>query len=233
MPKKIKIVTKKEKKPDEFISTSSLIIGYVKNHYQTVARSAIAVGIAMVIVTGWFYYSRGREKEAALLFLQVQQLYQKGETKEQSAAERYRISLGKFEDIINRHKGTSAALNALFYKGECLYRLKEYNKATENYEQFINQSRKGNYLRGFAFEGLGYCHEAQGDYTQALNYFEKAVGEGEAMLRESGYLSIARCYEALNDRVRALEFYKKVADTQEASLPVVELAQDKIKALKD
>ena len=98
--------------------------------------------------------------------------------------------------------------------------------------KFINKSRKGNYLRSFAFEGLGYCYEGKGDYEQALSFFKKSVDEGATHVRDLTYLDIARCYEALDDKANALEFYKKFTDEQDDSI-FSKLAQEKIELLEN
>ena len=233
MPRKIKVSKKKVKEPDEFISTSSLIINYVKNNYRNIIPVAAVVLIVAIITVGWFYYSSKREKEAAHLFYQSKQLYNSSKNIQnnyQSVVERYRLSLGKFEDIRNEYSGTSSAIESLFYIGDCHYNLREYDKAVDNYEQFLNISRKGNYLRYFAFEGLGYCYEEKGDYEKALEHFTKSMEEGGIDIKELAYLNIARCYEALNNKAKALEFYKKLIDDQNNSI-FSELVQNKVEIL--
>ena len=235
MPRKRRVIKKKVKEPDEFISTSSLIIGYVRNNSQLVIQIAVVVLIISFLTYGWIYYTREKKKEASLLFYQSEQFYKSdrySHTANQPVEERYSVALRKFEDIMKKYSGTSSALKALFYIGECYYHLRDYDKAIDYYTQFINRSRKGDYLACFAFEGLGYCYEEKGVYEQALEYFKKSMEASEVDIEELHYLNIARCYEALNDKAHALQFYKKVIDDKSNSI-FSELAQDKVRALKD
>jgi len=235
MSKRRRIIRKKIKEPDEFISTSSLIIGYVRNNYRNIIPIAILVLIISSLTYGWIYYNRGKEKEASYLFSQSRQFYQSRkytQTANQPVEELSRLALGKFEDVMKKYSGTSSAIKALFYIGDCYYRLRDYDKAIEYYERFINRSKKGHYLIGFAFEGLGYCYEEKEDYKQALKYFKKSMEESDIGVKKLNYLNIARCYGALNDRANALQFYKKVIDNQSDSI-FSELAQDKAEALKN
>ena len=236
MPKKRRVIKKKTKEPDEFISTSDLIIRYVREHSRNVIRIALGVVVVVLIAYGWIYSIREKEKESLISFAQAEQLYKAGMSTQsdyQSVEEQYRLALGEFEDIVKKYKGTSSALKAIFYTADCSYRLKDYDKAIEYYTQVINRSGKGDYLRYFAFEGLGYCYEEKGDYEQALKHFEKSMEETYGSdLKELVYLNMARNYEALNDRENALQYYKKIIDNQEDSL-FSELAQDKISALKN
>lgn len=232
MPKKRRVIKKKIKEPDEFISTSGLIIRYVRNNSRNVIRMVVVVIIVSFVTYGWFYYSREKEQEASHLFYRTEQLYQRGQSN-QTAEERYQVVLGKFENIMAKYKGTSSAIKALFYIGDCYYHLRDYDKAIDYYRQFINRSSKGDYLRCFAFEGLGYCYEERGDYEQALKHFKNSMeGTDSSNIKELEYLNLARSYEALNDSKSALQFYKKLIDNQGDSL-FLELAKDKVNALKN
>lgn len=232
MPKRIRVIKKKVKEPDEFISTSGLIIRYVRSNYRNVIRIVVVVLIISFITYGWFYSKREKEKEASHLFYQTEQLYKRGKGN-QTAKERYQVALGKFENIVKKYKGTSSALRALFYLGDCYYRLRDYDKAIDYYEQFINKSSKDDFLRCFAYEGLGYCYEEKGEYEQALKHFKKSMEETDGNnIKELEYLNLARNYEALSDNASALQFYKKVIDNQGDSL-FSELAQDKVAALEN
>ena len=233
MPRKIKVPKKKANEPDEFISTSSVVVEYVKNNYRTLMSGA-AIGLVLfLIVFGWLYYTRGKEKEAVNLYNQAKRIYQSGpriQKENQPRGEVYRTSLEKFEEVYNNYPNTASATAASLYLGDCYYHLKEYDKAIEYYMHFIDTSEKSDYLRCFAFEGLGYCYEEQGNYQKALEYYQESIKESAGAIKELLYLNVARCYEALQDKTNALEFYKKAVDGQSNSL-FATLARDKIALL--
>jgi len=234
MPKRRRIVRKKIKEPDEFISTSSIIIGYIKDNYRSIIPLMLLVLIISFLSYGWIYYSREKEKDASHLLYQSERFYQSikyNQTNNKSVKETYHLAIAKFEDIIKRYSGTRSAIGALFYIGDCYYHLRDYDKAIDYYKQFIKSSGKDDYLVCFAFEGLGYCYEGKKDYQKALEFFKKSMGEGKFDIKELQYLNIARCYEALNDKASALKVYKKVINNQSDSI-FSELAQDKVRTLK-
>ena len=235
MPRKIKISRKKIDEPDEFVSTSSFVIDYVKNNYRNIIPVAVVILVIVIVAIGWFYYNKERAREASSLFYRSKQMYnasQNTQSNDQSVEEKYRLSLGKFEDIRNNYSGTSSAIEASFYIGDCYYHLREYDKAIDYYNQFLNNSGKGDYLRYFAFEGLGYCYEEKGNYEKALENFKQSMEEGDIDIKELAFMNIARCYEALNDKANALEFYQKLSEDQSNSI-FSGLVQDKIEALKN
>ena len=234
MPKKIRITKKTVKEPDEFVSVSGMAAEYIRNNYRNIVPMAVIVVVIALIATAWTYYSRGREKDAVLLFNQSRQFYLSGSKApdQQPVAERYQKALEQFENVTKKYSGTSSAIKSLIYMGDCSYHLGKYDQAIEYYTTFINKSEKGNYLRRSVLESLGYCYEGKGNYEQALNYFKQSLDEGTAGTHELTYLDIARCYEALNDREHALEFYKKYTDSQSGSI-FSALAQERIEALKN
>ena len=235
MPRKIKVTKKKINEPDEFISTSSMIVEYIKNNYRILMSGAIVVLVLFLMLFGWFYYTRGKEKEAVTLYNQAKRIYQSGTPDQQDTqprGDRYRSAQEKFEAVYTKYSGTASATAASLYLGDCSYHLQEYDKAIDYYKHFIDTSEKSNYLRCFAFEGLGYCYEEKGDYQKALDYYQESIKESAGAIKELLYLNVARSYEALDDRTNALAFYKKAVEGQGNSL-FLTLARDKVALLKD
>jgi len=233
MPRKIKVAKKKANEPDEFISTSSVVVSYVKNNYRVLMGGAFIGLFLLLILLGWLSYTRGKEKEAVNLYNQAKRIYQSGtgiQKENQPRGEVYRPALEKFEEVYNNYSDTASATAAALYMGDCYYHLKDYDKAIDYYTHFIDTSEKSDYLRCFAFEGLGYCYEEKGNYQKALDYYQKSLQETAGGIKELFYLNVARCYEALEDRTNALEFYKKAVDSRGTSL-FLTLARDKIALL--
>ena len=235
MPRKIKVVKQKATEPDEFISTSSMVLGYIKSNYVTIGSAVAVLLVIAIIIFGLSYYSREREQEALGLFNQAKQMYQQGttvQTNQQAPTPLYSQALAKFKEVVENYSHATSATTSLLYMGDCSYHLQDYDNAIDHYMRFINTSDKDDYLRQFAFEGLGYCYEEKGDFEKALDYFKQSLNEGNCAIENLLYLNIARCYEALKDNTSALEYYKK-AGGDESNSPFFTLAQEKVAALKN
>ena len=79
------------------------------------------------------------------------------------------------------------------WRGKAYYKLKEYNKAIEDYnkELEVNPSDGVAYrFRGFAYERLGEYEKAITDYNKSLQYFKS----------EYTYADLAYAYEKLGDK---------------------------------
>ena len=235
MPRKIKVVKQKATEPDEFISTSSIVLDYIKNNYVTIGGAIAVLLVVVIIIFGLASYNREREQEALDLFNQAKQIYQQsttGPTNRQPPTPLYSQALEKFKEVVENYSHATSATASLLYMGDCYYHLKDYDNAIDHYMRFIDTADKVDYLRQFAFEGLGYCYEEKGDYEKALDYFKRSLNEDNCAIEKLLYLNIAGCYEALNDNASALEYYKKTGG-DESNSPFFTLARDKVAALKN
>jgi len=232
MPRKIKVMRKDVKEPDEFISTSSLVFAYLRNNYRMLAPVAGAVVLLVLITIGWYYYRAGKERAARNDLNQAVTIYHLTASAQanQPPDQRHREALERFNALAESYPGTASAVQALFYLGESSYHVKEYDKAIDYYTRFIDQSGTGNYLQCFALEGLGYCYEEKADYLKALDFYKRALEMQNNAVADLLNLAIARCYEALDDRANALDHYKKVTTDTSASL-LLTIARDRITAL--
>lgn len=232
MPRKIKVQRKGVTEPDEFISTSSRAMAYMRKNYRMLVPVAGAVLVLLLIIVVWYYYRAGRERVARESFNQAVALYQAEEQAEaeKPSDQRYREALTRFISLEENYRGTESGVKALFYMGESSYHLREYDKAIDCYTRFLSRSRAGNYLRYFAYEGLGYCHEEKQDYAKAIGYYQQALQEQSATMPDLLYSAIARCYESLNDTAKALEYYKRVTGDTKGSV-LLSIAADRMTAL--
>jgi tetratricopeptide (TPR) repeat protein len=232
MPRKIKVQRKGVTEPDEFISTTSRATAYVRKNYRLLAPVAGAVLVLVLITVIWSYYRAGRDRAARESFNQAIALYQtegRGGT-ENPSDQTYREALTRFTALADSYGSTESGVAALFYLGESAYHLLDYDKAIDYYNRFISRSRPGNYVRCFAYEGLGYCYEEKQDYAKAVDCYKRAIAEPSPAVPDLLYSAVARCYEALNDKATALDYYKKItADTSGSVL--LTIAGDRMRAL--
>jgi tetratricopeptide (TPR) repeat protein len=90
---------------------------------------------------------------------------------------------------------------------------KQFDLAITMYEEFLTKADADNDLVSLAYNGLGYCFEANNAFDKALVQYEKALKAGGAASFEALHLgSIARVYEEMKNFPKAAEFYKKALE---------------------
>ena len=217
------------KEPDEFISTTTKIIQFVRGHRQQIILYGIIALAVVVACSGVYFYLLWQEGKAQAVQQQGLELYQeaffKGSTPE-GEKENYRKAIEKFKEALKVYSRGNIAQVSSIYIGHCYYALKEYDQAIASYS-----GRYDGIFRAIALDGLGHCSESKGDYAKALEHYQKNAIEEHNPFQEEGLLGVARCYEGLQQKPKALEAYQKALAKSPKSR-MTEFIQRKISELK-
>jgi tetratricopeptide (TPR) repeat protein len=216
-----KIIKKKLKKPDEFITFTEKTFLFVTHHSKSIA---VGGGILLFLVLSLLSFQKwesGKEEKAYQMFNSAMGTYQmlNASYREESPQE-YKNVLEKFNEILTKYPRTSFGKIAILYKGNISLRLGEFEEAMGAYENYLQKAGKEKLYRLFAMEGLGYAHEGKKDYEKGINVYQKVVDLGEGFQAANAYLGLGRCYEKLGKNREALEQYKnfmKVSQKSEMS----------------
>jgi tetratricopeptide (TPR) repeat protein len=204
-----KIVKKKLKEPDEFITFTERTYLFLTHHSKPVVAGVI---IVLAIVSAIFFYQRWEKKKegnAYQLFAVAAETYQATSSPYREASpEQYKNVLEKFDEISAKFSGTFAGKLSLLFKGNLLLRLGEFEEAIKSYNAFLQEAGKEKLYRIFALEGLGYSYEGKKDYEKALSAYQKIGEMGETFESANAYLGMGRCYEKLGKNKEAIENYK-------------------------
>jgi tetratricopeptide (TPR) repeat protein len=216
-----KIIKKKLKKPDEFITITEKTFLFITRHSKYIAAGG---GILLILIVSIFFFQKwemGKEEKAYQIFNSAMETYQmvNASYREESPQE-YKSILEKFNEILTKFPRTSSGKIAILYKGNIDLRLGEFEEAVGAYESYLQKAGKEKLYRSFALEGLGYAYEGKKDYEKAINVYQKVVDLGERFQSADAYLGLGRCYEKLGKNKEALEQYKnfmKVSQKSEMS----------------
>jgi tetratricopeptide (TPR) repeat protein len=214
-----KIIKKKLKEPDEFISLTEKAFLYVTHHYKKIAAGA---AILLVILLSVFLFQKWQEKregEAHQKFSSALEIYQMTSSRSQEGSpSEYKAVLERLDEVITKFPRTPSGKFSLLYKGNVHLRLGEFDEAIRAYEAFLQRVGGEKLYRVFAMEGLGYAYEGKKDYEKALDAYQKIVDMGDHFQMPSAYLCMGRCYERLNKSKEALESYKAFLKTSQKSV---------------
>lgn len=191
------------KGPDRFQVLMMGITRYIsENRKQFYIGTAVAV-VIVLLVGGWFLYRWHDEKNASALYAQAVNKTRGEQVQPADVIKAY-------QDIVDKHPSSHSAALASFRLGNIHYLLKDYDASLKAYQAFLSRASSRSDLVTLALTGEGYCHEAKGDFKNALSSFEKAEKSKGGIHFESMTLrNIARIHESLNDPAKALEYYRK------------------------
>jgi tetratricopeptide (TPR) repeat protein len=219
MTKTKKIIKKKLKEPDEFISFTEKAFIFITHHSKSIAVGGI---IVLLLVLSLFFYQRWEMKNegnASRFFNLAVETYQTvSAPSREGLIQEYKNILEKFNEVIEKFPRTSAGKLSVLYQGNLHLRLGDFDNAINSYNKFLKIAGKEKLYRSFALEGLGYSFEGKKDYEKAINAYQKILEIGENFQKANATLGMGRCYEKLGKNKEALEQYKSFLKTSQKSM---------------
>jgi len=207
------------------------VITYVKENLNQITS---IVSVILIIVAGifyWQYMSLKTEQDSFSSFsraLTTMSMEVKTEAEREIASQQ---ALEMFKGVVEKYPKTKTGAASLYYAGNCSLTLNNYDEAIDYYNKFLEKADKSFvYLRALAYEGLGYSYEGKGEFTKAIEWFEKQKNEGKGVNISVALLNIARCQELSGDNVSACKSYTDFKNEYESS-SFIETVQMKINDL--
>jgi len=209
MAGKRKIIKKKLKEPDEFISFTDHALRFMSRHYRRIITGGVILGVLLAVFFLFQKWEEKKEAEAYQLFATALEVHQTLDSpyREGSPAD-YKSLIEKFDEVNTKFPRTSSGKLSFLYKGNLLLKLGEFDEAIKAYETFLKKAGKEKLYRLFAMEGLGYAHEGKKEYEKAVEAYERMLEMGEGLRVANAHLGKGRCYEKLGKKKEALESYK-------------------------
>jgi tetratricopeptide (TPR) repeat protein len=219
MTKTKKIIKKKLKEPDEFITLTERTYLFITQHTKSIAIGGIIILILILSIFFFQRWEKKNEENAHQLFNIAIETYQMVSTPyREGSPQEYKNVSEKFNEVIEKFTRTSSGEKSILYKGNIHLRLGEFEEAIKDYESFLKKGGGEKIYRSFAIEGLSYAYEGKKDYEKALNNYKKIIESGENFQLPSGYLGMGRCYEKLGKNNEALENYKSFLKVSQKSI---------------
>lgn len=189
-----KRLTKHQLKEDPLVTGAFRARSYLAENKERFLWGLLILG-ALVLASIWFVNGR-REKAqiAETLLTRANIEFQSGQVT---------LALQDYRQLAEKHTGTPAGREALYYLANAYFQLADFNQAESFYGRYLDNP--GNPISAAsAHAGLAECYEKKGKIKEAAENFMKAVETSDNNFGTPDYLTGAiKNYSALGDSAQA------------------------------
>lgn len=221
-------VTRKKllKEPDEFLTFSQKMMGYVLLH-RVKFISGLAALFAVLIIGGLVSYFSNRAENNAFAMLN-QGVTHYNEVMEKDGPEKAYLAVEKeFLEMFDRYAGKKGAQMGQITFANMAYDAGKYEKAMEMYQKALKNFGNTPSLKNLILAGLGFASEGKQDYAAAIGYFEQITSGLEPLMKSEAVFRLGQLYEKTGDKEKSLKSYQKLLADYPDSL-YAELVREKV-----
>lgn len=203
--------TRKEllKEPDEFITISGKLIGFIVEHKNQISYAlGILVALALIF-SGYRFFSIRSENKASELLDQGLAKYEKFKNDTQPLAAYDQVS-ADFQLILDKYGSKqNGKIARLTYANIC-YEAGKYEQAIELYKRSLKDFEKHPAIHNQVIGSLGYAYEQQADYASAVSYFKQLSSAPDSVTRGEALYHLGWLYDKLGQTEKSKEAYNKI-----------------------
>ena len=182
-----------------------------------VAAGGVILVVFLVFLVAYMWHQSSNNARASAFFREGQGLYSyripapdSGVTQLVASEEEKYAKAGQyFQQIAENYPGSRYAPAALFYMGNCRYRVRQYAAALESYDQFLGRYSR-HYFANQAWLGKGDALEQLGRHPEALEAYRKVMSGRNPFVSEAS-LGAVRCLLKMTelDRTKSQQYLQE------------------------
>jgi TolA-binding protein len=172
---------------------------------------ALLVAAIIVCLVVVFIFQAQVNKITQKKFRLATSYYQQAQNskKREERLDKLRKAKASYEDILSNF-WVKNKKEVLFYLGNCLYSLEEYEKATKALEKFENKYAD-DYFAPWVVIKLASSYEQSKNYKEAIRTYQKFQEKyPESSLAPQVLLGLARCQQLQGNKDKALRTYEEL-----------------------
>ncbi len=222
MAKTAKVRRKDLVQPDQFISTTDILIAYCSKHKTKII--SIVISLTVLVFSGLWIKNNQNKKNLCmeLLYFKVEQAKSAKESNSKDKIKQMRLLLDNFSEGPQKQRALLVLADEYFNEAS-------YDKAIDLYQNVLNGSRSSlqNHLANM---GIAYSLEGKKDYKNAINAYKTTIQYSNEYPLFDIYLRLARCYELNNEKNETLLTLREMQN-KFSSHSKIDIINSKIKAL--
>ena len=222
MAKTAKIRRKDLIQPDQFISTTDILIAYCSKH--KTGLISIVISLIIVVFLGlWIKYNQNKKSLGMeSLYFKVEQAKSAKDMNSKDKIKQIGLFLDEFSEGPQKQRALLVLADEYFNEAS-------YDKAIEFYQNVVNGS--GSSLsQQLANMGIAYSLEGKKDYKNAINAYKTTIQYSNEYPLFDIYVGLARCYELNNEKNEALLTLREMQNKY-PSHSKIDVIKSRIKAL--
>lgn len=195
---------------DDFLRRMWSLI-WAKMSRKRIILYALLVGVVIVGLAAVFIFQAQVNQKAQKKFRLAISYYQQAQSSKEreEGLDKLRKAKAFYEDILSNF-WVKNKKEVLFYLGNCLYSLGEYEKASKVLKKFENKYTD-DYFASWAIIKLAASYEQSGSYKEAIKSYQKFLEKyPESSLAPQALLGLARCQQLQGKRDEALRTYEEL-----------------------
>jgi lipopolysaccharide biosynthesis regulator YciM len=209
MPKPIKKRVKKKigLEEEEVKSRALETIRLLQQKRKVLIYVVVVFGILSILAASMIIYSSYLKKRAYDLELEgYRYYYNLNLTSPMSDEQRWKKSLELFQKAVNI-KSTPVAM---FYIGNCYFKLGDYNNAIKEYNRFIDEYRDNEEILPLVYQKLASAYIKIGKDDDALKTLSSLAQFKKGAFRDTALILQARYYESKGEIEEAQKRYEEL-----------------------
>ena len=203
--------TRKEllKEPDEFITISGKIIGFIVAHKNQLTYTLGVIVALALIFSGYRFFSIRSENKAAALLDQSLAKYENLKKDAQPVTAYDQVS-ADFQLILDKYGSKpSGKIARLNYANIC-YEAGKYDQAIELYKRSLTDFEAHPVIHNQVVGSLGYAYEQMADFAGAVSYFKQLSLAPDTIMRAEALYNLGWLYDKLGQTDKSQEAYSKI-----------------------
>ena len=231
MAKSVKVRRKDLIQPDQFISTTDIMIAYCAKHKTKLI--SIAVSLILVVFLGlWIKHNQNKKNlKMESLYFRLEQAKLVEGTNSDDKIKQMELLLDEFSKGPQKQRAFLILADEYFNEGS-------YDKAIEFYQNVFPVSLKtwavnrssSSFNQQLAKIGIAYSLEGKKDYKNAISAYKTVIQYPNEYPLFDIYMGLARCYKLNNEKNEALLILREMQN-KFSSNPQIDNINSKIKNL--
>jgi tetratricopeptide (TPR) repeat protein len=223
MAKSFKISRKELNQPDQFISTTDMIMTYFSRHKAKFIYGFVGLFLFICFV---FIFNHNQLKNSLLM----ESLYYEMGKVSFSEGGKTTEKINQMEEKLKEFNQSAQKQRATLMIADKYFNIGDYDQALELYKTIELESSKNTLSRKIAMVGIAYSLEGKNDYKEAIIIYQKVIRKFSDYPLFDIYLSIVRCHELSGEKSSALLILREMK-VKFASHPKLMIVNEKIKKL--